>query len=157
MAESSQGAQAASAVIWNWQDTEITATGPTASSLRIKGCMQGVGGGVVAAVFLYFGLNLMAYIAIGIGTMFTVAALLSPTGVFAMLDRGSSKLGTVLGNSLKWIIMPLIYYALFLPFGKLFRQGRRDALKRFYEPDADTYWSECDAQAWEKSSRRSQF
>ena len=157
MAEASQGAQAASAVIWNWQVQEITTSGPSASALRIKGCVQGVAGGVVSAVFWHFELTIMAYIAAGVGSLFLTTALLSPTGVFAMLDRGSIRLGTVLGNSMRWIVMPLIYFAFFLPFRILFRRGRRDALKRFYEPDDQSYWTACDPEGQEPGSRRRQF
>jgi len=157
MPEINRGTKAASATIWNWQDNQITTSGPTASALRLKGCLQGIAAGVVSALFFYFGLIIMSYIAAALGSLFFLTALLSPTGIFAVLNRGSGKLGYWLGSAMKWVIMPLIYYVFFLPFGKLFRRGRRDVLKRFYEPDTSTYWSTVEADRQESGSRRRQF
>ena len=28
-----------------------------------------------------------------------------------------------------------------MPFGKLFRRGQRDKMRRYYEPDRETYWA----------------
>ena len=41
-----------------------------------------------------------------------------------------------------WIVMVPIFYGVFLPFGLLFRRGRRDRMKRYYDPDAQSYWEE---------------
>ncbi|MDG2089384.1 MAG: hypothetical protein P8J68_11665 [Arenicellaceae bacterium] len=154
---SEKSGEAASASIWNWQDNQLTTSAPSESALRLKGCLQGIATGAVSALFFSFGLIGMSYIAAGFGALLFVTALLSPSGAFAVINRGSEKLGYWLGSAMKWMILPLIYYAFFVPFGKLFRPGRRDVLKRYYEPDADTYWSTVDASKQEPDSRRRQF
>ena len=50
----------------------------------------------------------------------------------------------VVGRFLTWILLSWIFYGFFLPFGALFRRGRRDSMKRFYEPEALSYWSSCE-------------
>jgi hypothetical protein len=157
MPEVNRGTEDASATIWNCQDSQITTSGSTASALRLKGCLQCIAAGVVSALFFYFGFIMMSYIAAGLGSLFFLTALLSPTGIFAVLNRGSRKLGYWLGSAIKWLIMPLIYYGIFLPFGKLFRRGRRDVLKRYYELDASTYWSTIELDRQESGSRKRQF
>jgi hypothetical protein len=49
-------------------------------------------------------------------------------------------LGQALGRGLTFVLMSGLFYTFFFPFGKLLRRGRRDRMKRWFEPDAATYW-----------------
>jgi hypothetical protein len=80
-------------------------------------------------------------VVMSIAAMILLSALLSPVGLYAGIERLFAALGRRVGAGLTWIVLPLIFYLIFLPFGTLFRRGRRDPMKRFYEADAESYWS----------------
>jgi len=154
-----RGSPEASAAIWSWEDAGPLAggsTGPSTASIRIRGVIQGVVTLGVAALFWYFDLPTMAMIAVGLAVIFSLASLLSPHRAYAAIQRGNARLGKWIGDLLNWILLPSIFYLFFLPFGKLFRRGRRDALKRFYESDAESYWIER-SEAYTSTSRTKQF
>jgi len=76
-----------------------------------------------------------------IASIILLAALISPTGLFAGIERGFDALGHAASRLVTLVLLSAIFYSFFLPFGLLFRRGRRDSMKRFYEPEAHTYWS----------------
>ena len=73
----------------------------------------------------------------GIGT----AAMLSPLALFAAIERSFAALGRWVGKALQWTLLPAIFYGFFTPFALLFRRGRRDAMTRYFDADAKSYWS----------------
>jgi hypothetical protein len=143
MAKLVSGRPEASATIWAWEDTiELSETGPTATSLRIRGLIQGAVGGGIAGLFWYFGHQTMAMVAGGIASLLTVVALLSPRVAFVGIQRAFQSFGGFVGRGVSWIILPAIFYLFILPFGMLFRRARRDTMKRFFEDDKDSYWED---------------
>jgi hypothetical protein len=138
MTELRAGRPEAAAAIW-WLEERIE---PTVSGgrVRLRGALQAAAGlAVGAAVFLY--LSQTAGTIIGcIASVVGLAALVSPHGLFAAFERATAALGQVIGRSVTWLLMFLIFYGIFVPFHLLFRRGQRDAMRRFYEPDAETYW-----------------
>jgi hypothetical protein len=74
-----------------------------------------------------------------------LSSMLSPKGLFAALEHMLGAVAGRLGRAIMWVSLVTVFCAFFVPFGALFRSGRRDTLKRFLEPDAESYWN------WEPS------
>ncbi|MCB1702061.1 MAG: hypothetical protein KDI14_14630 [Halioglobus sp.] len=157
MSDTNRNPEAGAAAIWDWKTSQVERLDSGAGALRLKGLVQGGVAVLVALAAWYFGFTLIIYVAGFIGTVVILAALFSPTGFFLTLDRGAVKLGAVLGGTIRWIFIPLVYYLFFVPFGKLFRQGDKDTLKRAYSPAAPSYWVQRDPAGISKGSRRKQF
>lgn len=139
MTELRAGRPEAAAAIW-WLDDAGSplSTGRT----RLRGIAQaGVGAVVGTAVLLYLSFT-AGIIVLCIASAIAVAALVSPHGLYAALERGTAALGRVIGGLVTWLLMFLIFYGIFVPFHALFRRGRRDAMRRYYEPEAPSYWEE---------------
>jgi hypothetical protein len=134
------GRPEAAAVVWEWNRPRAAAQAVSAGRERLLGTLQGA---VVAAVgFLLFRHWSRAggLVALVVSGVILVSALASPTGLYAGVKRAFLALGHLTGRALAWLLMPLVFYGFFLPFGRLMRRGRRDRLKRFYEPGAESYW-----------------
>jgi hypothetical protein len=108
----------------------------------LRGAMQALAGAVVGALLFRFEHRTLGSIVLGVAGVILLAALASPGGLYAAIERGFAALGQFVGRALTWILMPAVFYGFFFPFGMLFRRGRRDSMKRFYEPDAPSYWSD---------------
>jgi hypothetical protein len=92
-------------------------------------------------VFLFWSRGLGG-VALFVSGIVLASALVSPTGLYAALERALEALTRATGLGLTWVFMALIFFAVVTPFGYLFRRGRRDPMRRYYEPAATTYWSE---------------
>jgi hypothetical protein len=95
----------------------------------------------VAAGFAWWGYRTPALIVGTIACAIGLAALASPLGVFAAIERAFAALGRWVGGALAWLILPLIFYLFFTPFSLLFRRGRRDSMKRHLDAEAVSYWT----------------
>jgi hypothetical protein len=128
-------------VIWNWQErAERPAPQGGAARARWIGSLQGM-----ALVALGAGLHLfwsrgVGTVVLTIGSAILVSALVSPTGLYAAIRRFFTRLGHWTGSALNWLLMPALFYAIFYPLGRVLRRGRRDRLRRWLEPEAETYW-----------------
>lgn len=131
----------ASAGIWDWKATAPSSSAPPAGlSPRMRGLLQGSLTVLVAAMMWRFELRHMAMVAGGMGTLVIVLALVSPSSALAALHRAVQWVGNSIGRALGGLLLVLVFYFFFVPFGALFRRARHDTLKRYYEPDAPTYW-----------------
>jgi len=139
-----QGRPEAAAAVWSWRGgkAEAERAGPADDGrLRLRGALHaGVGGAVGAAIFLLWS-PIAGTVVMSIAGAILLAALISPAGAFSLLDRAFAALGFHVARGLTFVLMTAIFYLIFVPFGALFRRGRRDPMKRFHEPEADTYWS----------------
>lgn len=135
------GSPEASAAIWRWRVAESPPeSGPRPSRLRVQGTLQAaVGAGFGLLCFLFWS-RTIAIVAFSMAGTLLLAALLSPTGLYALLRRLLDATGRGVGRVMTWIVMVPIFYGLFLPFGKLMRRGRRDRLKRYFDAEASSYW-----------------
>ena len=73
------------------------------------------------------------------GAILLVASCAVPAAVrpiFLALSIISFPIGVVVGE----VVMIVIYFAVFLPIGTIFRLMRRDALERRIDKSATTYW-----------------
>lgn len=124
---------------------------------RLRGCVQGGVALAVAGAFLWLGHRTPGTIVATIGSGIVLAALVSPNGAFAAIERGVAALGRGIGRALTWLLLPAIFYAFFVPFGALFRRGRRDAMRRFFDADAASYWSPADPRRQTPESHARQY
>lgn len=135
------GQSEAAAAIWDWS-AERPAK-PDAGGWRnprLRGAVQGgiaLGAGALLWVFWS---HVGGGIVLGIGGLMLLASQISPTGLYLGIERGLQSLGHALSRAVSWLLLASVFYLFFLPFGKLFRRGSRDAMRRFYEPEATTYW-----------------
>lgn len=135
------GRPEAAAAIWNWRsreppDAAVVPTGPA----RKRGALQALVGATAGALMLFFGARVLAGIIFTIASVTLVAAIVSPTGLYAGIERAFKALGHRVGLALTWLLMGILFYLLFLPFGLLFRRGTKDPMRRFYEAGTTTYW-----------------
>ena len=151
------GSQRAAARIWNWRDESKTPTGDEGVPTRARGVVQALTGAIAGSAIFFFFSRTAAYIVWTIAGLILLSALLSPGGLYARIDRFFLSLGHLLGRAMTWVLMPAIFYGFFVPFGLLFRRGRRDTMKRFYEADLDTYWTDHDPSRSGSDDRRRQY
>ncbi len=134
------GRPEAAEVIWRWREPPKKNAEPSASKARIKGTIQGgVGLGVAAAIYLLWS-QTIGTVVFCISTTILLSALASPLGLYRIIEGVFVSLGNHTGRALTWLTLVPLFYLFFLPFGLLFRRGRRDRMKRFFEPDEQSYW-----------------
>lgn len=139
-----EGRPEAAAEIWRWQAAEAPealGTGTRARAARIRGGLQALAGAAIGAAILVFLSRTAGTIVLSIASLVALCALLSPLGAFAAIERGVAALGRGVGRVLTWLTLPAIFYAFFVPFAALLRRGRRDAMKRYFDPGAASYWT----------------
>ena len=135
------GRAKAAAAIWDWRGDSSQTPAARPSRTRLRGTLQALAGAGVGALIFARVSWIAGTVVMSIATLILLSALLSPAGLYAGIERLFAALGRRVGAGLTWIVLPLIFYLIFLPFGTLFRSGRRDPMKRFYEADAESYWS----------------
>ena len=134
-----RGSADASAAIWNWRSAKGDAAAPSGLR-RGKGVRQGLVGLVMGAA-VYFGLSPhMGLVASTVSSFILISALVSPDGVYAAIERLIGGLVGAVGKGGTAVVMVPVFYLIFLPFGVLFRRGRSDGMKRFYDESSDSYW-----------------
>ncbi len=158
MMQPNQGRSEAAAVIWDWRGGG-SADAPTegARDIRIRGAVQALVGATAGGLIFHFVSPTLGSVVWTIAGIILASALLSPRGLFAGIEKLFVSVGAGIGRAITWIVLPAIFYLMFFPFGVLLRRGRRDSMKRFYEPDADTYWSQHDGAKAASASRDRQY
>ena len=81
----------------------------------------------------------MAMVVLATALFLSSLAVVWPAA-FIFLESILRALGTKVGEAVTWLCLAPVFYLFFLPFGLLFRRGRRDAMQRLLEPNATTYW-----------------
>ncbi len=135
------GRPEASALIWSWRTGEAeTRDAGDARRYRLRAALQALAGAAFGLCFYLLWSRAIAYAAFGIASIILLSGLLSPMGLYAGLHHLFEATGRTVGRIMTWVVLVPIFYLFFLPFGTLMRRGRRDALKRFFDSDAETYW-----------------
>ncbi len=134
------GRPEAAAAIWSWQAPEQPKR-PKAARLRWRGAIQAGAGFVAGSIFWSLQALALATVALTVASIVLLSALLSPTGLYSAIDRAFHGLGQWIGRGLTWLLLPALFYLVFTPFGMLFRRGKKDTMKRFFESGSETYWS----------------
>ena len=135
------GRPEAAAIIWNWDGSDSAEKSAGSSSrTRLKGSIQGVAAGAMGALLYLYWSQTVGRIVMGLGTVILLSALVSPTGLYRLVERLLAALGLWTGRAINWILLVPLFYLFFLPFGLLFRRNRSDRLRRYTDPEASTYW-----------------
>ena len=136
----SRGREDAAALMWRWQDRGDDAA--RVRTLQRKGWLQAAVGFLVMTALLGLGLLPLAVVAGVIATVTGLLASLSPLGAYARLQGRVTRLARGVGVVVGWIVLLPVFVLFFVPFGRLFRRGERDTLKRQLDPARPTYWHE---------------
>jgi hypothetical protein len=127
--------------VWNWRERHA---GNAALSLarrsRRTGAIQALVGIAAGAALLAFGHTKLGAVAWALASFVGGAALISPLGAYARIRRGLEILGVAIGTALTWALMVPLFCLFFLPFGLLFRRGRRDPMEREFPPSDRSCW-----------------
>jgi hypothetical protein len=154
MSQVAQGRAEAAAVIWSWRPIEAGVTGESAAVMRRRGLLRALVVGALGAALLVFWSPLLGRIALAVASLVALAALVSPLGIYALLERGLGVLAHKTGVLLTWVLMAVVFYGVFTPFGLIFRRGRRDSLRRFSDPAQPSYWEAAERGRSASASRR---
>lgn len=157
-----------SAVVWDWNrtgtgDDQIEAKRNAAdaadaanTAARKRGVIGGLVGLLIAAVVYHFWRPGLAYVIAGISLALALLAIVAPPAyrkVAGLLDR----FGHAVGMAVTWLLMTLLYYALFLPVGLFLRARGKLAVTRHPDPRLASYWSSTEGKPWTAESYRKQF
>jgi hypothetical protein len=136
-----RGRPEGSAAIWQWRERAV-ASGPSESlhRVRLRGTLRSLILATVGGLLLAWGARRVGFFVVAVASTVLLAALISPRGLFAAIERGLAFLGLQTGRVLTWILLPLVFYGFFVPFALLFRRGRRDSMRRFFDREAASYW-----------------
>jgi hypothetical protein len=126
--------------VWSWREPEQPPD--VARKNRIKGLIQGTIGALVATLIFFYISQHAAYVVYTITGLITLTALASPAGLFPRIELGFEKLGAFLGQMMSWLLLGPIYFIFFSGFHLLFRRGKKDAMTRWLDPQAESYWNE---------------
>jgi len=97
--------------------------------------------GLGAAALLYLFWSPVAAAVVGsIATVLLLLALASPLGLYRRIDGWLARFAHAVGLAVTWLLMPLLYYLVFLPVGLLLRLRGRLRLTRELDPRASSYW-----------------
>ena len=149
------GLPEAAEAIWNFTHDARAPAAP--GRVRLRGGLQALAGVGVGVVLFLFVSPTMGRIVMAIGSFVLLSALVSPTVVYAGIEKLFDSLGHLLGRGMTWLLMVPLFYLFFLPFGLLFRRGRRDRLRRYSERDATTYWERREGPTAASHSREHQY
>jgi len=111
----------------------------------------------MGALFFGFDAVRLAAVAWGLAGVVLLAALLSPSGMYAAIGRALALLGHGIGRALAVLLLTPVFFLFFLPFGRLLRRGRRDRLERGKERSLPSYWHRRDDRPRTKSSYEKAF
>jgi hypothetical protein len=132
-------------VIWTWQADGERPAGPSARAATSRGVIQSLVAATMGGLIFAFISHTVAYVIFTVASIVFLSAVLSPTGLFAAIEGLFDRLGRALGGGLSWTLLAAIFFLFFLPFGLLFRRGRKDSMKRYFEPEAPSYWTQREA------------
>lgn len=148
----------ASSVAWSWRDRaagEAAARDREAAANRRKGVIGGVIGLAVAAlIYFVFDRPVAAGIVAGIAILIALLALASPLGLYKGLARALDRFAYFVGSVLTWVLMPVLFYVVFLPMGLLLRARGKLAISKSADPRMPTYWKSTERERTPESYRK---
>jgi hypothetical protein len=163
MHEIRTGRAAAAAAIWTWQDPVVSASEESTRTIRLRGAVRALIAGSLGGLIFYFlpafhpHFRLIGIVVLSIASFVFLAAMLSPRGLYGIFERMIDAMSRQFGRMLNWLILPGIFYGVFVPFGALLRRGKRDTLRTFYDEECETYWSDRDSVRSASAHRARQY
>lgn len=137
------GPAAVSRVVWPWREAAGDARGAdrrSAAAAR-RGAAVRAAVGLAVAAALAFWKPWLAVVVVAVSLLVLALALVSPLGAYARFEHALGRFAHGVGMAVTWLLMPLLYYLLFLPVGLLLRRGDKLRLTRGPDPAAATYWT----------------
>ncbi len=147
----------AAATCFDWtpkQVVEEESAGSEAMNARKRGIRQSAITATLAAGLYYFISNDIGTVVFGVAGVLLVTSLLTPLSIYAGIEHFVAWIASRLEKGVTWLLMRLIFHLLFAPFGKLFRSGMRDSLKRTIEPERESYWNQRSSEPVTAESRK---
>jgi VIT1/CCC1 family predicted Fe2+/Mn2+ transporter len=148
----------ASSVAWSWRDRaagEASARMREAAANRRKGMIGGVIGLAIAAlIYFFFDRPVVTAVVAVIAAVIALLALASPLGLYKGLTRGLDRFAYAVGSGLTWVLMPVLFYAVFLPMGLLLRARGKLAISKSADPRMPTYWKSTEREKTPESYRK---
>jgi len=111
-----------------------------ARRLRREGAVRAAVGLAAAALLALWKPPFAAVVA-AIALVVLVLALASPLGAYARLSGWIERFARGVGTVVTWVLMPLIFYGLFLPVGLLLRATGKLRLTRSPDRSRPSYWT----------------
>lgn len=152
-----RGRSEAAAVCFDWQSVaDGAAKVETSESMpaRKRGLIQTAITATLAALLYVFISPHAGMVVMGIAFLLLTASMLFPLSLYARIESMVGRLTFALQKGITWFLMGSIFVFVFWPFGRLFRRGRRDKLKRWIEPDQESYWNDRSEPISTESRRR---
>jgi hypothetical protein len=133
----------AAATVWPWR--AASAADPEAHRRRAAAARRGAAwraaAGLAVAAALAFWKPWLAVVVAAVSLLVLALALASPLGAHARLEGALARFAHGVGMAVTWLLMPLLYYLLFLPVGVALRAAGKLRLTRRPDPRAATYWT----------------
>lgn len=132
------------AAVWRWREETgldgVREPALAARAARRQGAIRAGIGFVAAALIYVFWNPVAATVVAAIATLLLILALASPLGAYAWIDRWVARFAHGVGLAVTWLLMPVLYYLVFLPVGLVLRSRGRLRLIRSLDPEASSYW-----------------
>ena len=128
----------------------VGATSPTGGPRRLHGAVRAVIGALVAAGMGWLGWTVPALILVALVGLLLTAALASPLGLYARIQRGIDWTSRGVAFLVGSVLLTGVFFVVLWPLGLIVR--RRDRLRLSGE-DGDSYWIQCPPHA--EGDRRS--
>lgn len=147
--------------VWDWRAAGDAAGAEAerrrrAAGARREGLVRAAVGVVVGGLVWLFK-PVLGVVVLAVTLLLLALALASPLGGYRAVTRALERFGHGVGLAVTWVLMSLIFYLLFAPFGLLLRALGKLGLTFGAEPGRASYWR---AAAWERvtpDSYRRQF
>ena len=148
----------ASSVAWSWRDRaagEAAAREREAAANRRKGVIGAlIGLAVAALLYFVFHRPVGAAVVGAIAILIALLALASPLGLYKGLTRALDRFAYFVGSVLTWVLMPVLFYLIFLPMGLLLRARGKLAISKSADPRMATYWKTTERERTPESYRK---
>lgn len=97
--------------------------------------------GLALGLLIYFLLSrIFGVIVCSIALLLAVLAFVAPIAVYEPIKRGIAWLSIMVGLAISFVVLLLLYYLFFVPFGLLFRKGGRNKLGLAFVKEQPSYW-----------------
>lgn len=148
-------------MVWDWRRSGAPgarAQDQEAAAARRRGLIGAAVGFAVAALFyLVLEWRIMAAVVAAVTFLLTVLALAAPLTAYKRVTGWIDRFAHGVGVAVTWVLMTVLYYAVFLPVGLFLRLRGRLGITRGPEPGRPTYWRSTADRARMLDSYRKQF
>jgi hypothetical protein len=109
---------------------------------------------VAALLYFVFHRPVAAAVVAAIAVLIILLALASPLGLYKGLTRALDRFAHAVGSGMTWVLMPVLFYVVFLPIGLLLRTRGKLAISKSADPRLSTYWKTPERERTPESYRK---